>query len=108
MMSLIKRLVGKGTRQDMEYMEKSVYNAPAIAQNTVTWVAKKVEDNVMRVMTTPIIALQSATLQDPAANPPHALLKVHNAIVFKKVHMPMGKLKATKPWPELAKAQAQR
>ena len=45
MRNLTKRLAGKGTRQDMEYEEDLVHNAPAISQNTIISVAKKVEDN---------------------------------------------------------------
>ena len=58
----------------MEYEEESVHNAPAIAQNTVISVAKKAEDNVLHMMTGPVITLQPARLQDPAVNPPQALL----------------------------------
>ena len=48
MTSLTKRLVGEGTRQDMEYKEvELVHNVPAIAQNAIILVAKKVKDNVL-------------------------------------------------------------
>ena len=55
MTSLTERLVGEGTRQDMKYKEKLVYNVMAIAQNTIILVAKKVEDNVLCMMTTPFM-----------------------------------------------------
>ena len=83
MMSLTKRLAGKGTRQDMEYEEELVHNAPAIAQNAIISVAKKVEDNVLHMMTAPVIAPQPAIPQDIAANLPCALLKTPNALVIK-------------------------
>ena len=87
-MSLTERLVVKGTRQDMDYEEKLVYNAPAIAWNAATtfWatsVAKKVVDNVLRMMTALLIVPQPAIPQDPVANPPSTLLKVYNALVIK-------------------------
>ena len=83
MISLTKRLVGKGTRQDMEYEEELVHNALAIAQNAIVLVAKKVEDNILHVITAPVAALQPAAPQDPVANPPCALLKAPNALVIK-------------------------
>ena len=54
MMTLTKGLVGKGTRQDMEYVEELVHNVPAIAQNAIVLVAKKVEDNVLHVLIVPV------------------------------------------------------
>ena len=57
-MNLTERLEGKGTRQDMEYEEESVHNARAIAQNAGISVAKKVEDNVLCVMTALVTMLQ--------------------------------------------------
>ena len=53
----------------MEYKEELVHNAPAIAWNTIISVAKKVEDNVLHVMTALVTTLQPTVLQDPAANP---------------------------------------
>ena len=47
----LTRLVGKGTRQAMEYEEESVHNAPAIAQNAIVSESNKVEDNILYVMT---------------------------------------------------------
>ena len=61
MMSLTERLVGKGNRQDMEYEEELVHNAPAIAQNAIVLVAKKVEDNVLRMITALVSCHQPAT-----------------------------------------------
>ena len=83
MMSLTERLAGEGTRQDMEYEEELVHNALAIAWNTIISAAMKVEDNVLHVMTAPVIAPQPTVPQDAMANPPHALLKVPNALVIK-------------------------
>ena len=40
MTSLTERLVGDGTRQDMEYEEELVHNALAIAWDTIVLVAK--------------------------------------------------------------------
>ena len=55
MTSLTKRLIGKGTGQAMEYKEESVHNVHTAACNTIVSIAKKVEDNVMCVMTMPVI-----------------------------------------------------
>ena len=60
MMSLTERLTHEGTRQDMEHEEESVHNALDIAQNAIVLVAKKVENNVLCVMTAPVIAPQTA------------------------------------------------
>ena len=46
MTSLIKRLMGEGTRQVMEYEEELVHNVLTAAWNTIISVAKKVKDNV--------------------------------------------------------------
>ena len=54
MMSLTKRLAAEGTRQDMEYEEELAHNVLAIAQNAIILVAKKVEDNVLHMMTAPV------------------------------------------------------
>ena len=54
MTRLTERLAGKGTRKDMEY-EGSLYNAPAIVWHAFISVAKKVEDNVLHMMTVPVI-----------------------------------------------------
>ena len=107
MISLTKRLTGKGTRNAMEYEEELVHNVPTAGQNAIVFVAKKIEDNILHVMTVPIITPPSALLKTPEANPPGALLRVPNALVIKQVCMPMGRLKAAKLRPELAKAQQQ-
>ena len=60
MTSLIKRLKGKSTKHEMEYKEKSLPNAPAVAWNAVVSMASKFEDNILWVMTTPVIASQLA------------------------------------------------
>ena len=67
----------------MEYQEDLVHNAPAISQNTIISVAKKVEDNSLCVMTAPVIMPQPAMLQNPATNLPRTLLKVPNTLVIK-------------------------
>ena len=54
----------------------------AIAENTVLSVAKKVEDNVLHIMTAPVIVLQSAAPQNLVANMLHALFKAPNALVI--------------------------
>ena len=56
---------------------------PAIAQNNIRSLIKKVTDNIVHVMTTPIITLQPTLLQNPAANLLHTLLKAPNALVIK-------------------------
>ena len=105
MTSLTERIMGKGTRQAMEYKEESVHNVPIAAWNAILSIAKKVKGKILCVMTLPVIALQSTVLQTPVANPPHALLRAPNALIIKRVCMPTGKLKAAKPWPELTEAQ---
>ena len=62
MTSLTDRLVGEGTRQDMEYEEELVQNTLDIAWNTIISVAKKVKDNVLHVMSTLVIVLQPTML----------------------------------------------
>ena len=83
MTSPIERLAGKDTGQAMDYEEELVHNAPAIAQNAIISMAKKVKDNTLSVMAVPIIMLQPNTLQNQSANPLHALLKVPNALDIK-------------------------
>ena len=43
--------MGESTRQAMEYEEESVHNVLTAARNAVVSVAKKVEDNILHVMT---------------------------------------------------------
>ena len=83
MTSLTKRLTGEGTRQVMEYEEESVYNVPTAAQNAVMSMAKKVQDNVLHVMTMLVIMTPSSMLKIPASNPPVAFLRSLNALVIK-------------------------
>ena len=107
MTSLTERLMGEGTGQAMEYEEELVHNVPAAARNAIVSIAKKVKDNVLRVMTAPVIMLPSAVPKTPVSNPPDTLPKVSNALVIKQVHMPLGRLKVAKLWPELTEAQKQ-
>ena len=83
MTSLTKRLKGKGIGQVIEYEEDLVYNVLMAARNTVVSIAKKVEDNVLHVMTTPVIMPPSAMLQTPVANQLHTLPRAPNALIFK-------------------------
>ena len=69
--------------QDMEYEEELVHNSLVVARNAIVSVAKKVKDNVLHMMTLPIIAPQPAALQNPVANPLHTLLKAPNAFIIK-------------------------
>ena len=83
MTNLTERLTSKGTRQAMEYKEELVHNMPTAACNAIVSMAKKVEDNVLRVMTAPVITWPSATPKTPEANLPGVLPKVPNALVIK-------------------------
>ena len=83
MTSLTKRLTGEGTGQAMEYKEELVHNAPMAARNTIVFMAKKVEDNVLHVVTAPVIMPPSAMPKTPEANPLGVLPKVPNALVIK-------------------------
>ena len=76
-------MAGECTGQVMEYEEELVHSTWTIAQNTIVYMAKKVEDNVMHVMTTPVIVEQSVLLQKPTDNPLCASLKVPNALAIK-------------------------
>ena len=67
----------------MEYEEESVHNALMAACNAIVSVAKKIEDNVLRVMTTPVIMMPSAALKTPEASPPGVLPKTPNALIIK-------------------------
>ena len=75
--------MGKGTGQAMEYEEESVHNMLMAAHNTVVSVAKQVEDNVVRVMTAPVVTPPSAAPKTPEASPPGILPKAPNALVIK-------------------------
>ena len=67
MTSLTERLAGKGTGQAMEYEEELVHNVPMAARNSIVFIAKKVKDNVLCIITMPVIALQSTGPQTPVA-----------------------------------------
>ena len=83
MTSHIERLTGKGTRQAMEYEEESVHNMPIAAHNAAVSMANKVEDNVLHVMTAPVVTPPSTVPNTPEANPPGILPKVPNVLVIK-------------------------
>ena len=83
MTSLTERLTGKGTGQAMEYEEESVHNVPTAARNTVVSIAKKVEDNVLRMMTALVVMPPSAAPNTPEANLLGVLPKAPNALVIK-------------------------
>ena len=67
----------------MEYEEESVHSAPTAAHNAIVSVAKKVKDNILRVITMPVITPPSAMLKTPEANLPGILPKAPNALVIK-------------------------
>ena len=67
----------------MEYKEELVHNVPTAAHNAVVSMAKKVEDNVLHVMTAPVITLPSATPKTPETNLLGVLPKAPNALVSK-------------------------
>ena len=67
----------------MEYEEDLVHNAPTAARNAVVSMAKKVEDNVLCVMTAPVITPPSAVPNTPEADLPGILPKAPNALVIK-------------------------
>ena len=83
MTSLTERLTGKGTGQAMEYEEELVHNTLIAARNTVMSMAKKVEDNILCVMTVLVVMPPSAMPNTPEANPPGILPKAPNALVIK-------------------------
>ena len=75
--------MGKGTRQTMEYEEELVHNMATSVHNAVVSVAKKVKDNVLRVMTALVVTLPSATPKNLESNPLGVLPKAPNALVIK-------------------------
>ena len=83
MTSLTERLTGKGTGQAMEYEEESVHNALMAAHNAVMSMAKKVEDNLLCVMTVPVVTPPSTMPNTPEADPLGVLPKAPNALVIK-------------------------
>ena len=54
----------------MEYEEELVHNILAAARNAIASVAKKIKDNFLHVMTTPIVTPPSAVPKTPVANLP--------------------------------------
>ena len=64
-------------------MRELVHNVVTAACNAIVSIAKKVEDNILHVMTVLVITLPSAMPKAPAANLPSALLRVPNALVIK-------------------------
>ena len=67
----------------MEYKEELVHSVLMATRNIIVSITKKVEDNVLHVMTILVIVLQSAAPQNPVVNPPCALLRAPNAIVIR-------------------------
>ena len=67
----------------MEYEEESVHNMLTAAHNAVVSVAKKVEDNILHVMTAPVVTPPSAAPTTPEADSPGVLPKAPNALVIK-------------------------
>ena len=82
MTTLTEKLTGEGTGQAMEYEEESVHNVPTAARNAIVSIAKKDEDNVLHVMTAPIIMPLSAMPQNPASKP-CTLLRAPNTLIIK-------------------------
>ena len=60
-----------------------MHNVLTAARNTVVSIAKKVEDNILHMMTMPIITQPSAAPKFPAANPLSVLLRVPKALIIK-------------------------
>ena len=75
--------MGEGTRQAMEYKKELVHNVPTATRNAIVSIAKKVEDNILRIMTMPVIMPPSAAPKTPLANPPSTLLRAPNALVIR-------------------------
>ena len=67
----------------MEYKEELVHNALMAARNAVMSMAKKVKDNVLHVMTAPVVTLPSAVPTTQEADSPGVLPKAPNALVIK-------------------------
>ena len=67
----------------MEYEEELVHNVPTAAHNAIVSIAKKLEDNILCVMTAPVITPPSAAPKIPEANPPGTLPRAPNALVIK-------------------------
>ena len=67
----------------MEYEEELVHNVPMAAHNAIVSMAEKVKDNVLRVMTAPVIMQPSTTPKTPEANLPGVLPRAPNTLVIK-------------------------
>ena len=83
MTSLTERLMGEGAGQAMEYEDELVHNVPTAAHNAIVSMAKKVENNVLHIMTALVIMPPSAMPKTPATNPPSDLLRALNTLVNK-------------------------
>ena len=83
MTSMTERLTGEGTRQVMEYEEESVHNVLTAVWNAIVSIAKKVNDNLLHVMTALVIMPMSTMLKSPAANLLSTLLRAPNTLVIK-------------------------
>ena len=79
-----------------------MHNVLDAAPNTVVSFASKAEDNNLHIMIALVFVLYPTTLPNPVANPLHDLLRALKDVVIKQVQMLSGKLKAAKPWPEIA------
>ena len=67
----------------MEYEEELVHNVTTAAQNTVVSIVKKVKDNILYVITVPVITPPSAALKTPVSNLKGTLLRAPNTLVIK-------------------------
>ena len=67
----------------MEYKEESVHNMLMAARNAIVSTVKKVEDNVLHVMTVPVVKPQSTAPKTPEATLLGILPKAPNALVIK-------------------------
>ena len=84
--------MGKGTWQAMEYKEELVHNVPVAAWNAIVSVAKKVEDNVLHMMTTLVIVphptschkTQWPTHHMPCLGHPMPLLSSRYAVAYRQ------------------------
>ena len=81
--SLTKRLMGYGTGQAMEHEEESVHNVLTTARNTIVSIAKKVKDNVLCVITTPVTTPPSTMPKAPATKLLSALLRAPSIFIMK-------------------------
>ena len=61
-----------------------MHNALAVAHNAIVFISSKLKDNVLNIVTVPVILPQPAALSNPMAILPHALCKALNAPVIKR------------------------